>query len=67
MPIPYLHIYFYLATKKQAAYKQAIRGPTALSPLRGTRDKCLAQWHYTAAAGRFERGTSRLRVCGLIR
>ena len=35
----YIHLdLFYLATKKAyAAYKQATRGPTALSPFRGTR------------------------------
>ena len=54
--------------RKQTAYKQATRGLTALSLFRGTR-----QWGYsalpkgsTAAASRFEPGTSRLRVRGLI-
>ena len=38
--ILYLHVvgvYFTWSLRKQAAYKQATRGPTALSPFRGTR------------------------------
>ena len=34
--IVYNWIYFTWPPRKQAAYKQATRGPTALSPFRGT-------------------------------
>ena len=42
-------IYFTWPLRKQAAYRQATRGPTAVSPFQGTkatRTKCLAQGHY---------------------
>ena len=35
--IVYIWIYFTWPLRKQAAYKQATRGSTALSPFRGTR------------------------------
>ena len=61
-------VYFTWPLRKQAAYKEATRGPVALSPFRGTR-----RWGYsalpngtTAAASRFEPGTSQLKVCGFV-
>ena len=59
---------FNLATKKASCLnKQAIRGPTTLSPFRGTRqwEESALSKDTTAAASRLEPGTSRLRVCGL--
>ena len=58
-------IYLTWPLKKQAAYKQAARGTTALSPFWGTR-----QWRYSVlprgTTARFDPGTSQLRVHGLI-
>ena len=48
--VVYSCIYFTWPLRKQAAYKQVTRGPTALSHFRGTiyamRIKCLAKGHY---------------------
>ena len=66
--ILYNWIYFTWQLRKQAAYKQATRGLTDLSTFRRTRQWGLSALPKgtTAAASRFEQGTSRLRIRGLI-
>ena len=52
------YIYFSWLLRKQAAYKHATRGPTALSPFEGlgNEDKVPFPKGTPAAAGRFESG-----------